>query len=153
MKYIIISTGIVIILIGILHFFLVRPAQNAQKETPRVSIKESLSDNAQDSLVIEDVKIGEGAEAKTGDTVFVHYVGTLEDGKKFDSSRDREELFSFTLGQRRVIQGWEQGIPGMKVGGVRKLIVSPILAYGERGVGSIPPNSTLTFEVELLEVQ
>jgi FKBP-type peptidyl-prolyl cis-trans isomerase FkpA len=105
------------------------------------------------SLKIEDLKVGTGAEAKSGKHVTVHYVGTLTDGKKFDSSRDRGEGFDFTLGAGQVIQGWDQGVAGMKVGGLRKLTVPPEMGYGARGYPPvIPPNSTLIFEVELLEV-
>jgi FKBP-type peptidyl-prolyl cis-trans isomerase len=103
-------------------------------------------------LVIEDIKVGDGAEAKAGQTVTVHYVGTLTDGKKFDSSRDRGQGFSFKLGGGQVITGWDQGVAGMKVGGMRKLTIPPELAYGDRGFpGAIPPRSTLVFEVELLK--
>jgi FKBP-type peptidyl-prolyl cis-trans isomerase len=83
----------------------------------------------------------------------VHYVGTLTNGTKFDSSRDRGTPFSFTIGESAVIQGWHQGIPGMKVGGLRKLTIPPELGYGARGQGPIPPNATLVFEVELLKVE
>jgi FKBP-type peptidyl-prolyl cis-trans isomerase len=108
---------------------------------------------AQAQLVIEDLKVGDGAEARAGQQVTVHYVGTLTDGKKFDSSRDRGKGFGFKLGGGQVIQGWDQGVAGMKVGGLRKLTIPPHLAYGERGFpGAIPPNSTLVFEVELLGV-
>jgi FKBP-type peptidyl-prolyl cis-trans isomerase len=104
-------------------------------------------------LQIDELKIGTGAEAKAGKHVTVHYVGTLTDGKKFDSSRDRGEGFDFNLGAGEVIQGWDQGVAGMKVGGMRKLTVPPELGYGARGFPPvIPPNSTLIFEVELLEV-
>lgn len=103
-------------------------------------------------LIIEDTQEGTGEEAKAGDTVKMNYKGTLEDGTPFDSSYDRGEPFEFTIGQGSVIQGWEQGIPGMKVGGKRKLVIPPHLAYGEAGRGSIPPNATLTFEVELVEI-
>jgi FKBP-type peptidyl-prolyl cis-trans isomerase len=104
-------------------------------------------------LQIEDVKQGTGDEAVTGQKVTVHYVGTLTDGKKFDSSRDRGQGFSFVLGAGKVIKGWDQGVPGMKIGGVRKLTIPSHLAYGERGFPPvIPPNSTLVFEVELLSV-
>lgn len=105
-------------------------------------------------LKIEDVKIGTGDTAVKGALISVHYVGTLMDGKKFDSSRDRGEPFVFPLGQGMVIQGWEQGFEGMKVGGVRKLTIPPELGYGEAGAGKIiPPNATLQFEVELLGVR
>jgi FKBP-type peptidyl-prolyl cis-trans isomerase len=104
-------------------------------------------------LVIEDLKVGDGAEARAGQSVTVHYVGTLTDGKKFDSSRDRGQGFSFKLGAGQVIKGWDQGVAGMKVGGLRKLTIPPDLAYGDRGFpGAIPPRSTLVFEVELLRV-
>ncbi len=106
-----------------------------------------------DTLQIETIKEGEGAEAVAGKKVTVHYVGTLTDGKKFDSSRDRGKGFDFVLGAGMVIKGWDQGVAGMKVGTIRKLTIPPSLAYGDRGFpGAIPPNSTLVFEVELLAV-
>jgi FKBP-type peptidyl-prolyl cis-trans isomerase len=106
-----------------------------------------------DDLQIEMVRAGTGTEAKTGNRVSVHYVGTLTDGKKFDSSRDRGQGFRFTLGKGEVIKGWDQGVAGMKIGEVRKLTIPPQLAYGARGFPPvIPPNATLVFEVELLEV-
>jgi FKBP-type peptidyl-prolyl cis-trans isomerase len=107
-----------------------------------------------DELKIEDLKAGTGAEAKSGMTVTVHYVGTLTDGKKFDSSRDRGKGFTFALGAGQVIKGWDQGVAGMKVGQLRKLTIPSHLAYGARGFPPvIPPNATLVFEVELLEVK
>ena len=107
----------------------------------------------ENGLKIEDLKVGTGPEAKTGYAVAVNYLGTLENGTKFDSSYDRNEPFQFVLGAGQVIQGWDIGVVGMKVGGKRKLIIPSDLAYGERGVGPIPPNATLVFEVELLAVQ
>ncbi|MDP1558687.1 MAG: FKBP-type peptidyl-prolyl cis-trans isomerase [Nitrosomonas sp.] len=108
-----------------------------------------------------DTKVGSGEEAVVGKTVNVHYTGWLYDesapekkGSKFDSSHDRNELFSFLLGSGRVIKGWDQGVIGMKVGGQRTLIVPPSMAYGERGAGNvIPPNATLIFDVELVGFQ
>jgi FKBP-type peptidyl-prolyl cis-trans isomerase len=105
-------------------------------------------------LQITDLKPGNGTEATDGKRVTVHYTGTLTDGTKFDSSRDRDTPFVFTLGSGMVIAGWDMGIKGMKVGGVRKLVIPSHLAYGSRSVGSvIPPNATLVFEVELLNVE
>jgi FKBP-type peptidyl-prolyl cis-trans isomerase FkpA len=105
-------------------------------------------------LQIEDLRPGTGMEASAGKTVTVHYVGTLTDGTKFDSSRDRGKGFGFKLGAGQVIKGWDQGVAGMKVGQLRKLTIPPELAYGTRGFPPvIPPNSTLVFEVELLEVK
>ncbi len=100
-----------------------------------------------------DLVVGTGAEATEGNKVSVHYVGTLTNGTKFDSSKDRGQPFSFPLGRGRVIQGWDVGVAGMQVGGVRKLTIPPGEGYGARGAGTIPPNATLLFEVELLGIQ
>jgi FKBP-type peptidyl-prolyl cis-trans isomerase len=105
-------------------------------------------------LKIEDLNVGTGAEAVAGKTVNVHYTGWLTNGTKFDSSVDRGQPFSFSLGAGQVIQGWDKGVAGMKVGGKRKLTIPPELGYGARGAGRvIPPNATLVFEVELLGVR
>lgn len=102
-------------------------------------------------LVIEELVVGEGAEASAGQTVSVHYTGWLTTGAKFDSSKDRDEPFEFPLGRRHVISGWDEGVQGMRIGGTRKLTIPPELGYGARGAGGvIPPNATLVFEVELL---
>lgn len=101
-----------------------------------------------------DLKMGTGASPSTGKTAVVHYTGWLTTGRKFDSSKDRNEPFRFPIGQGRVIKGWDEGVSTMKIGGVRKLIIPPELAYGDRGAGSvIPPGATLIFEVELLSVE
>lgn len=104
-------------------------------------------------LKIVDVKVGTGAEAKPGEMMRVHYTGWLEDGTKFDSSLDRNEPFEFPLGQGYVIQGWDKGVNGMKVGGIRRLFIPAQYGYGDRGAGSvIPPGATLIFEIQLLGV-
>jgi FKBP-type peptidyl-prolyl cis-trans isomerase FkpA len=105
------------------------------------------------SMVIDDIKVGEGAEVKAGDTVAVHYIGTLQDGTEFDNSKKRGEPFTFTVGGGQVIKGWDEGLVGMKIGGQRVLIIPPEKAYGERGVGPIPPNATLVFAIELVEIK
>ena len=105
-------------------------------------------------LKIEELVVGTGAEAVKGKQVSVHYTGWLTDGKKFDSSKDRSQPFQFALGRGQVIQGWDDGVAGMKVGGKRKLTIPPELGYGAAGAGGvIPPNATLVFEVELLGVR
>ena len=105
-------------------------------------------------LEIQEIECGDGETAESGDTLVVHYTGTLADGTKFDSSLDRGEPFSFKVGAGDVIQGWDEGFVGMKVGGKRKLTIPPELGYGEAGSPPvIPPNATLIFEVELVDIQ
>ncbi|MEO9527678.1 FKBP-type peptidyl-prolyl cis-trans isomerase [Roseibium sp.] len=114
----------------------------------------TVSAAAQEEMQIRDIEKGTGEEANVGETVVVHYTGWLMDGTKFDSSVDRGTPFSFTLGERRVIPGWEQGVEGMQVGGKRELIIPPDMAYGSKGAGGvIPPDATLKFEIELLDVK
>ena len=105
-------------------------------------------------LRYQDLVVGAGETATSGDSVRVHYTGWLTDGTKFDSSVDRNEPFGFRIGAGRVIQGWEEGVAGMNVGGQRKLVIPPELGYGDRGAGGgiIPPGATLVFDVELLEI-
>jgi len=104
------------------------------------------------TLVIEDLVVGTGATAASGNTVSVHYLGTLTNGQKFDSSYDRGQPFVFRLGVGQVIPGFDQGIVGMKEGGKRRLTIPPSLAYGSTGNGPIPPNATIVFEVELVSI-
>lgn len=104
-------------------------------------------------LVIDDIMIGTGDEVVVGDTVVVHYIGTLQNGTEFDNSNKRGEPFSFKVGAGRVIKGWEEGLKGMKVGGKRILVIPPDMAYGTQAIGPIPANSTLVFAIELLEIK
>jgi len=106
-----------------------------------------------DKLIKEDLVVGTGSEATSGQKVTVHYTGWLTNGTEFDSSKDRRDPFVFNLGKGQVIKGWDEGVQGMKVGGKRKLTIPPAMGYGARGAGGvIPPNATLVFEVELLGV-
>jgi FKBP-type peptidyl-prolyl cis-trans isomerase FkpA len=131
------------------------PAENTPVDAARKlgAQSESAVVSTGSGLQYIDVKEGEGTPAKAGDMAIVHYTGWLVNGRKFDSSLDRGKTFNFPLGAGRVIRGWDEGVAGMKPGGVRKLIVPAELGYGDRGVGPIPPNSTLIFEVQLLEIQ
>ncbi len=132
-------------LLVLIVIFLMPCAGQAAKE---VMVKTS------SGLQYADLVVGNGREAHAGETATVHYTGTLVDGTKFDSSKDRNKPFSFRLGAGHVIKGWDEGVEGMKIGGTRKLVIPPELGYGARGAGStIPPNATLIFEVELLDLR
>ena len=106
-----------------------------------------------EELKIEDLKVGQGPEVEKNDTITVHYSGTLTNGQKFDSSYDRNQPFETQIGVGQVIQGWDEGLLGMKVGGKRKLTIPPELGYGNQDMGTIPPNSVLVFEIELLAIK
>lgn len=157
MKYVLVII-LLIALVGIIYFgFWAKtekvPANDISNNASDNKNQKTQVKNIANGLKIEDIKIGGGAEAKNGSTVTVNYIGTLLDGTKFDSSYDHNQTFSFVVGGGQVIPGWDQGLLGMKVGGKRKLVIPPSLAYGEKGVtGAIPPNSTLIFEIELLKV-
>jgi FKBP-type peptidyl-prolyl cis-trans isomerase len=156
---------VIILIFGTAGYYLFKNAPVSSNETndnfqseesePNTDLFSSLPTESQQAIQVtkEDLKVGEGDEAQEGKTVSVHYVGTLTDGTKFDSSRDRNEPFKFSIGAGEVIPGWDQGVMGMKIGGVRKLTIPPELGYGDQDLGVIPPNSTLIFEVELLEVK
>ncbi|HTK03815.1 MAG TPA: FKBP-type peptidyl-prolyl cis-trans isomerase [Alphaproteobacteria bacterium] len=153
-KYLITTIILVSLAVGGSIYILAKP-------TPQVTIETTPEPTAQpttmetDKLLIQDEVIGTGAEALSGKKITVNYTGTLTDGTKFDSSLNPGRTpFTFNLGAGEVIQGWDQGFAGMKVGGKRKLTIPPSLGYGAQGAGSlIPPNATLIFEVELLGVE
>ncbi|TSC89006.1 MAG: FKBP-type peptidylprolyl cis-trans isomerase [Microgenomates group bacterium Gr01-1014_5] len=135
------------------YFYRLQPANEATPLRQEATEGQAGGDSVQD-LVKEDLVVGTGTEAIPGKKVTVHYTGTLTSGEKFDSSLDRGQPFTFNLGSGQVIQGWDIGVAGMKVGGKRKLTIPPHLGYGERSPGAaIPPNATLLFEVELLKVE
>lgn len=141
----------VVIALGFLFLgpSLFAPLESASQET--LEVGSALKDN-ENSLMSTDIVVGTGAEAVPGATITVNYVGTLSNGQVFDASANYGQPFSFVLGIGKVIPGWDQGLVGMKVGGKRTLVIPPEFAYGDRPIGAIPPNSTLTFEVELLDV-
>ena len=126
------------------------PGTSGEKASPMAEHMETTPSGLQ----YVDTKVGTGASPQQGQTAVVHYTGWLVDGKKFDSSKDSGQPFSFAVGRGEVIKGWDEGVATMKVGGTRKLVIPPDLGYGARGAGgAIPPNATLTFEVELLEIR
>ncbi len=129
-------------------------ASVGNKKTTEEAIADSVSLTGElKKMVIDDVKMGSGQSVTSGDTVTVHYVGTLRDGSKFDDSYVRGEPFTFKVGAGKVIKGWDEGLIGMQVGGERILVVPPELAYGNQQVGPIPANSPLIFKVELVSIQ
>lgn len=143
-----------IILIGLVGYYFMKKdkveVENSSLTTPTPSV----SISAVEELKIEDLAVGTGAEAVSGKKITVNYSGTLTNGVKFDSSYDRGIPFSFNLGAGEVIQGWDKGFAGMKVGGKRRLTIPSSMGYGATGAGGvIPPNATLVFEVELLKVE
>lgn len=127
-----------------------------QQDSQTADIQKQLEDQMkqqEEKLQSTDIKVGKGAAAKKGDEVTVNYTGTLTNGQKFDSSYDRKQPFTFIIGEGEVIKGWDEGIPGMKVGGERKLVIPPSLGYGSQESSGIPANSTLVFEVTLVSIK
>jgi len=148
-KKVLIVIIIIIVVLGGYFLLVNKPSDNQPVGEQKIN---SQNDEIQ-TVKTEILQEGSGEPAKTGDKVLVHYTGRLQDGTKFDSSVDRGTPFPFTLGQNRVIQGWELGVLGMKVGEKRKLTIPSELGYGSQGTGGlIPPNATLIFEVELLKI-
>ena len=140
--------GIIILVLLVVYFMFGRNSQNTMKQSQNTP-----APTQPVGLKIEDVQVGTGKEVKKGDTVVIHYNGTLTNGTKFDSSYDRGQPFETQIGVGQVIEGWDLGVVGMKVGGKRKLIIPPDLGYGANAVGPIPANSTLIFDVELVDVK
>jgi len=139
---------IVVLLLAVVGYSLYK---SQTPSAPEISDADLITTTS--GLQYQDLEVGAGAEAKPGDQVSVHYTGWLEDGTKFDSSVDRNEPFQFQLGAGMVIQGWDEGVAGMKVGGKRKLVIPSNLGYGAAGAGGvIPPNASLIFDVELLAI-
>jgi len=127
---------------------------DSSEATLRNALTNSVSSNGKlQTLVATDVRFGIGEGVVSGDTVVVHYIGTLQDGFEFDNSNKRGTPFTFTVGEGKVIKGWEEGIIGMKVGGTRILVIPPHLGYGEDGFGPIPGNAALVFSIEILEIK
>lgn len=162
--------AVIIVFVGVTAWFFVQKAQNTTNvsniskitaPTPTPQGQNQALEKKDDWVTLEsglqmwDVVVGTGKNAEGGDMIAAHYIGTFANGNKFDSSYDRGEPFAFILGGGMVIKGWDQGLLGMKVGGKRKLIIPPELAYGNRDIGNgkIPPNSTLFFEIELVAAQ
>lgn len=139
---------------GLLVLFTL-PRSEPPVQNPQTNLSTPTTDASSSAeLKVEDLVVGQGTEAKSGSTVTVNYIGTLTDGTKFDSSYDAGQPFTTQIGNGSVIKGWDEGIPGMKVGGKRRLTIPSELGYGPTGAGDkIPPNSTLIFEIELLEVK
>lgn len=140
------------VVVSALFIFKIIPLELPAKTEKQISDTTNTKQSSE-KLEIEDTKIGTGDEVKSGDTIVIDYKGTLTDGTKFDSSYDRGQPFETRIGVGDVIKGWDEGVVGMKVGGKRHLVIPPSLGYGDQAVGSIPPNSTLVFDVELIEIK
>lgn len=152
-KYGIIFICIVLVFIVSLILW-TKQSGNGKIESGTVSLQQRNQPTMTDQLTIEDIAVGSGNAVKSGDTVVIHYEGTLPTGEVFDSSYKRGQPFTTAIGVGRVIKGWDEGVVGMKVGGKRRLTIPPDKAYGVEGIpGAIPPNATLIFTLELLEIK
>ena len=151
-KHFTISLIIGILVLVVFAYFILGLNGSSTTQTSTQPSPQTLTSST-DTLQIQDEKIGTGSAVKKGDTVQINYVGTLENGTKFDASADHGGPFSTQIGVGQVIKGWDEGIIGMKVGGKRKLVIPPSLGYGDQAVSSIPSNSTLIFQVELVGIK
>jgi FKBP-type peptidyl-prolyl cis-trans isomerase len=152
----IITAALIIIFVLAFYFLTKKPSSmenQVSNSTPTSNPMPTLPPSKVTELKIEDIKVGTGSAVKSGDTVSINYIGTLEDGTKFDSSYDRNQPFETQIGVGQVIEGWDKGVIGMQVGGKRKLIIPYQMAYGENGYGPIPAKATLIFEVELMSIK
>ncbi len=152
------KSALVVLVIGIIalvvaSLFIFRITDSFLYSTNSEPAKKMNNASNKQGLKIEDLKVGSGREVKNGDTISIHYLGTLTNGVKFDSSYDRGSPFETQIGTGQVIKGWDIGVIGMKIGGKRKLTIPAELGYGTQAVGSIPANSTLIFEVELIDIK
>lgn len=143
--------GCCIVFLGVFIYFIFGFNQTSQKMVP--STQPTQTQAQAQELQSEDIQVGTGPEVKSGDTISIDYKGTLPDGTVFDSSYERGQPFETQIGVGQVIKGWDEGVIGMQVGGKRKLVIPPAMGYGEQDMGTIPPNSTLIFEVELREIK
>lgn len=143
---------IFLIIIFVFYFLSQKNIEEQKSNNMEQTAEVSENQDEKQGLKIEILKQGSGEEVKKNDVIAVHYTGRLEDGTKFDSSLDRGEPFTFTLGIGQVIKGWDLGVLGMKIGEKRQLTILPELGYGAGGIGPIPPNATLIFEIELLSI-
>ncbi len=152
----IITISLIIIFVLAFYFLTKKPSSmenQISNSAPNSQTMTTLPPSKVTELKIEDIKVGTGSAVKSGDTVSINYIGTLEDGTKFDSSYDRNQPFETQIGVGQVIEGWDKGVVGMQVGGKRKLTIPYQMAYGENAYGPIPAKATLIFEVELMAIK
>ncbi len=151
-KNFLIAVVVGIVFLAVVIFFAFGLNGKPSETSPIETFTQTTDTKIPEDLKIEDTKVGTGSAVKSGDNIVINYLGTLSDGTKFDSSYDRGTPFETQIGVGQVIKGWDLGVIGMKVGGKRKLTIPPELGYGSQATGSIPANSILIFEVELMEI-